>query len=65
MCSVSVITIILIITIIIITTTTTTTTATTAGTDGNTQYYKMSRHYNFMNDTGSVAFDGQGHIGKI
>jgi hypothetical protein len=33
-----------------------------AGNDGNTQYFNMRRHYNFMSDAGTVPFDGQGHV---
>jgi len=32
------------------------------GSDGNTQYFSMTRHYNFMDDTGTVKFDGQGEV---
>ncbi len=30
--------------------------------NGYTEYYEMTRHYNFLNSVGSIPFDGQGEI---
>jgi hypothetical protein len=32
------------------------------GSEGYTAYNQMTRHYNFLNTEGYVAFDGQGHV---
>jgi hypothetical protein len=32
---------------------------------GFTQYVEMTRHYNHLDPTGSIAFDGQGEIEEI